>query len=378
MKASLTCSIPSQTYTYEIEVADGLLTNPNLIAQLSKLATRFAIITDETVQSLHAEPFRAFLSSHGLEVDLFAFPSGEEHKTRQTKEQLEDQLLTRGLGRDTCVIAIGGGVVTDVGGYLAATYCRGVPLVMIPTTLLAMVDASIGGKVGVNVPQGKNLIGSIYQPKRVLIDPLSLKTLPLSELKNGIVEMLKHGLIADASYFDFLDKHASDILEKKPSVLIQAILGSCRIKQMIVEQDEKEQGMRRLLNFGHTVGHALETLSNYTLAHGEAVAIGILVESALSVKHGYLKSSTYDRIQSVFGCYGISQKMPEGISIEALVDAMVLDKKSLKRQPRFVQLADIGIPLAFEGAYCTIIDEAILREVLEMTILQPKALFGKN
>lgn len=378
MTEILHCSMPSQVHAYDIVIADGLLTKPALMTQLLQLGTRFAIITDENVKSLHGEPFRAFLASHGLETFLFSFSSGEEYKTRQTKEQLEDQILSRGLGRDTCVIAIGGGVVTDVGGYLAATYCRGVSLVMIPTTLLAMVDASIGGKVGVNVPQGKNLIGCIYQPKEIWIDPSTLKTLPRRELKNGIVEMIKHALIADASYFDYLDKHATDILALEPSILTQVILGSCRIKQSIVEQDEREQGKRRLLNFGHTVGHALEQVSDYTLAHGEAVAIGILIESALSVRLGYLKPSTQDRIQALFTRYGISQKLPDGLSVEAIIDAMTFDKKSLKGRPRFVQLADIGIPLSFDGSYCTIIDESTLREVLELTTFEEKVLLGKH
>ena len=230
----------------------------------------------------------------GLEAILFSFPNGEQHKSRATKEKLEDQLFEKELGRDICVIALGGGVTTDLGGYLAATYCRGVPLVMMPTSLLGMVDASIGGKTGVNTPYGKNLVGSIYQPKKVLIDPATLQSLPLKELRNGIVEMIKHGLILDRDYFTYLNEHADQLLELDLSILEKAIFESCRIKREIVEQDDRESGKRNLLNFGHTVGHALENLTHYSLAHGEAVAIGILVESHLAVQLGHLNSNDFD------------------------------------------------------------------------------------
>ncbi|HEV8051302.1 MAG TPA: 3-dehydroquinate synthase family protein, partial [Parachlamydiaceae bacterium] len=248
MKQLLTCKIPSIASTYEIEIDHGVVDNQTY--SLTSLASKFAIISDDIVGPLYARKLQQALSLHGSEVHLFTFPHGELHKTRTTKEMLENRLFVKGLGRDTCLIALGGGVVSDIAGYLAATYCRGIPLVLIPTSLLGMVDASIGGKTGVNVPQGKNLLGCIYQPKKVLIDPSFLKTLPKKELVNGIVEMIKHGVIADSAYFEFLEKQADKLLGPDSNQLVKAIFGSCCIKNGIVEQDEKENGKRRLLNFG--------------------------------------------------------------------------------------------------------------------------------
>lgn len=337
--------------SYDIEIKSGLLSE--LPTYLASFKERIAIITDENVAKLYTLPGDY----------LFTFPHGEQNKTRETKQRLEDQLLEKGLGRDTCIIALGGGVVTDLAGFIAATYCRGVPLVMIPTTLLGMVDASIGGKTGVNVPQGKNLIGCIYQPKKVCIDPATLKSLPLNELSNGVVEMIKHGLIADAQIFAYLENHAKQLLALDPAVLEQAIFDSCRIKKEIVEEDEREKGKRHLLNFGHTVGHALERLTNYALPHGEAVAIGLLAESHMAVQLGYLAESDLERIRRVLQAYAVPLKMPK-VAPEALLKAMASDKKALKAKPRFVLIEAIGSPMPFGGNYCTEVEEGVIKKAL--------------
>lgn len=362
----LICCVPFSDYHYEIEIGSELLNSQ--IEYLNTLASRFAIITDDTIEALYGKPLRDSLLSSGLDVHLFSFPSGEQHKTRNTKEALENQLFEKSFGRDTCVIALGGGVVTDLAGYLAATYCRGVPLVMMPTSLLGMVDASIGGKTGVNVPWGKNMLGCIYQPKKVVIDLSKLKSLPKKELANGVVEMIKHGLIIDHGLFEFLEKHSKQILDLDLPWLEKAIYGSCQIKKAIVEQDEKEKEKRRLLNYGHTIGHAIELLTHYSISHGEAVAIGLLVESYLSLILGKLDQKSFDRIKKILKDYGLPLQLPSKLSIKGMLDAMNLDKKSLKGQPRFVMIDGIGSPLSFASNYCTPIEEPLIRHALEWMI----------
>jgi 3-dehydroquinate synthase len=337
----LTCQILQSSINYEIEIGDGLLFTQ--ASFLRSLAARFAIISDETVGGLYGKPLQNSLLTSGLETHLFTFPRGEQSKTREMKEDLEDQLFEKRFTRDTCIIALGGGVVTDLTGYLAATYCRGVPLVMMPTSLLGMVDASLGGKTGVNVPYGKNMLGCIYQPRKVVIDLLTLKSLPKKELINGIVEIIKYGLISDAPLFEYLEDHLDSLLTFDLKALEQVILKSCQIKNEIVEQDEKDLKFRHLLNFGHTVGHALELLTNYALSHGEAVALGLIVESHFSLKLGILDEESFKRIKEILIRYGLPLKWPFEANPSAILQAMKLDKKSVKGQPRFVLIEKIGL-----------------------------------
>ncbi len=362
MTQTLTCSLPSRTGTYAIDIGNGLL--KHLASFVATLSSRVVIISDDQVASLYGQLLQQSLAKAGLTTHLFTFPHGETHKTRDTKQRLEDQLLSNGLGRDTCLIALGGGVATDIGGYVAATYCRGIPLVMAPTSLLGMVDASIGGKTGVNTPQGKNLIGCIYQPQKVVIDLSTLSSLPQRELINGAVEMIKHGVIADAAYVDWLEEHADAFLALDPTVLEEAIYVSCHIKKEIVQEDEQENGKRRLLNFGHTIGHALEKASHYSMSHGEAVAIGMLIEGELSVAHGSLSPESLQQIHRVLSRYQVPLHLPKQVSVEQILDAMILDKKSLKGLPRFVLLQRIGSCVAFDGNYCTHVDQTLVRSVL--------------
>ena len=333
---------------------------------LKTIGSRFVIIAHEKMVPQHVNLLHRSLLSEGLDVNLLTFPSGESHKTRRTKELLEDSMFELNLGRDTCLIAIGGGVVTDISAFLAATYCRGIPLVMIPTTLLAMVDASIGGKAGVNVPYGKNMVGVTYRPKKIWIDPLVLQTLPLKELRCGVAEMIKHGLIADHHLFEYLEEHAELILSCDLTILEKAIFESCRIKKEIVEQDEKEIGVRRLLNFGHTVGHALESVCDYSLSHGEAVAIGLIVESYLAMQLGILSKHSFEKIRRIFVKYGFPLQLTNNqISLQNLLDKMILDKKSLKGKPRFVMIDEIGSSMSFDGGFCTEVEENLLRRSLQ-------------
>lgn len=328
---------------------------------LKTVASKFAIITDDTIKKLYGESLLEHLKDSDLEVYLFSFPAGEQYKTRETKEFLENQMLEKKMGSDTCIIALGGGVVTDVAGFVAATYCRGIPLVLIPTTLLGMVDASIGGKTGVNVPDGKNMIGCIYQPKKVIIDLKLLKSLPQKELVNGVVEIIKHGLIASYKLFAHLQRHYKKLLELDLSLLEKVILTSCRIKMKIVKEDEKNKGRRDLLNFGHTVGHALETLTNYSLSHGEAVAIGILVESFIAHKLGMLDQHSFIRIRKIFFQYDLPLKLSFMIPVPTMLEVMKMDKKSLRGEPRFVLIDAIGS----SKSSCSHVEESVIKQALD-------------
>lgn len=314
--------------------------NAFLVDQLKEycagLNKRLAIITDSNLIAL-GEKLKSSLSA-----ELFSFPAGEQHKTRETKQLLEDKLLLKKYGRDTCLIALGGGVALDLVGFLAATYCRGVPVIYIPTTLLAMVDASIGGKTGVNTPHGKNLIGTFTQPQAVFIDTDTLNTLPTSEWRNGIAEMIKHGLIADPQLFATLEKNYNHL--QKSDFLIDLIEANCLIKKNIIEQDEREQGARKLLNFGHTIGHAIETLEHYHISHGEAIAIGMLVESHLSFQAGYLSDSFLIQLRNILQNYGFPLYTSVFGNQSLFQKTLMLDKKSINTIPRFVLLEKIGKP----------------------------------
>lgn len=354
----LTCTIPVKPISYDIVIQNGILNDMKKFMKLVAEYRRFAIIADDNISQ--GELLRYNLKKEGLEAYLFTFPSGEQQKSRMTKETLENQMFERSLGKDTCIIAVGGGVVTDLGGYLAATYCRGVPLILIPTSLLGMVDACIGGKTAINVPYGKNLLGCLYQPKKVIVDSSTLKTLPHNEIKNGVVEMIKHGLIADKKYFGFLEKNAIQILKKDLHVLDKAIIESCRIKKEIIEQDPYDNGKRVLLNFGHTVGHAIEKLSNYAIPHGIAVAIGILTETHMAMQIGLLSSAVHEKIYHLFKLFEISLKMPKKYPEQDLYKAMMLDKKSIEGSPRFVMIRSIGEPETYDNSFCTHLDETVV------------------
>lgn len=326
------------THTYPVYIGENIC-NTQLIAYCQTHKKRWIIITDTHLVNTLGQDLEYLLQSAKISTDLLCFSAGENNKTRETKQQLEDVLLQKNYGRDIGIIALGGGVVTDMVGFLAATYCRGVAVIYIPTTLLAMVDASIGGKTGINTPLGKNLIGAFYQPNAVFMDITLLHSLPEREWHNGIVEMLKHGLIDSPALFETLQKNTITINHAHLSSIIYK---SCAIKQKIIEQDERDLGIRQMLNFGHTIGHAIETLSHYQCSHGEAVAIGMIVEAYLSVLSGFLDFSVVDIIEQTLRLYHLPLITSAFHDIVLFKKALGMDKKALVSIPHFVLLDNIG------------------------------------
>lgn len=305
---------------------------------------KIVIISDKNVAKFCAKPLQAHLLTLGIPTSLLVMPAGEAAKTRETKTKLEDKLFALGCGRDTLLFALGGGVVTDLVGFLAATYCRGVPVVYIPTTLLAMVDAAIGGKTGVNTPYGKNLIGTITEPDAIWIDPQFLQTLPEREYRAAFAEIIKYACIQDKALFSFLVSHADKLKAREPDTLEHVIRWCIKIKQAIVKRDPFEKGERVILNFGHTIGHAIEKVSDYKINHGEAVSIGMVEEARLSCQQGFLKKQSCLSIVALIKQYGLPTHLPANINRDVLEKALCFDKKTRKQLPQFVLLQEIGGP----------------------------------
>lgn len=304
---------------------------------------RSFVITNPVVDELYGEMVMKSLQDAGLEPAKGVIPDGEEHKSLEVATNLYDQLVEHQMDRSSIVISLGGGVVGDLAGFIAATFMRGLPFVQVPTTLLAQVDSSIGGKVAVNHPAGKNLIGAFYQPRLVVIDPHTLQTLPRAELVAGMGEVIKHGIIMNAHYFEWLETNLERILNAEPATMSQLIFGSCTIKGKVVEADEHETHIRAVLNFGHTVGHALEAVTHYSrLRHGEAVAIGMVVASRLSLMMKMFKPDDLQRLISLLQRVGLPTELPGDVTPQSILDAMVQDKKSFHGNIKMILPMAIG------------------------------------
>ncbi len=348
------CSSP-----YTITIANGILNDDFCISALRADHKTNVIISDENVGELYANAF-----AKKLGAPLFTFPAGESHKTRQTKLQLEDQLLAAGFGRDTRIIAIGGGVVTDLAGFIAATYCRGVDCVYIPTTLLAMVDAAVGGKNGVNTPSGKNLIGTFKQPCAVYIDPTVLRTLGEPEMIDGLVESIKHGLITSASLVSTIMQHSRSLIEGQYHSYPQLIAQSINIKANIITQDEHESGQRAILNLGHTIGHALEQVFHYQISHGQAVLTGLLIEGKIAHSLHILSSTTLQHLYQIYLRFLLTPIKLNASHFHAVTTALKVDKKSLSGVPHMVLLQEIGQVYQLEGRLTHAINSTVIQQAL--------------
>jgi 3-dehydroquinate synthase len=327
---------------YDAAIGAGALTRLAELVRDAAPAARYALITDDVVLELHTERVCEELRGAGLEVQLYSFPAGEPYKTRETWSYLCDRMSADGLGRDSCVIAMGGGVVGDVGGFVAATYLRGVQCVQVPTTLLSMLDASIGGKTGVDTEYGKNLVGSFHQPRLVVMDPTVVWTQEYADMIAGSAEAVKHGAIMDAEYLAWIDENAGALRECDTDVLTQLVVCSVERKSEVVQRDPYEQGERAILNFGHTVAHALELATHYSMSHGHAVAIGMVAEAGVGERLGVTEAGTSDRLRTSLERLGLPTRIPEDISAERVAELAAGDKKSRAGRLRCVLLERVG------------------------------------
>jgi 3-dehydroquinate synthase len=356
MASVIKVNLPQQSYEIVIE-SSGLDKLGEKMTSLSKLVTtklgkKVLLVSNPTVFPYYGDRVITSLEAAGFEVYTCLLPDGENYKTLESITKIYDTALENRLERSSTMIALGGGVIGDMTGFAAATWLRGINFIQVPTTLLAMVDASIGGKTGVNHPKGKNLIGAFYQPQLVLIDPDVLQTLPVREFRAGMAEVIKYGVIWDTSLFT--DMENSDRLDEmkyletplgegQMSFIHKILISSCQAKADVVGQDEKEAGLRAILNYGHTIGHAVESLTGYTqILHGEGVAIGMVAVGQIAVDLGMWKKEETERQNALIEKAGLPTKLPKGLDIEAIVDSLQLDKKVKAGKVRFILPTEIG------------------------------------
>lgn len=365
--------------SYPVLVGDGVSGDVADLAGESAPGGRVGLITDTNVGPLHAERIAEACRRRGLNVLVQTFPAGESSKTRRWWSDLTDGLLNFGLGRDGCIVAVGGGVTTDLAGFVAATYQRGVPVIQVPTSYLAMIDASVGGKTGVDVEAGKNLVGAFHPPVAVLADTSVLRTLPGPDRREGLVEAVKHGAILDEAHLSAIERSVEDLLAADPAVAAGVVADSVRLKAGVVEKDEREGGYRQILNFGHTVGHAVEAASGYRVGHGRAVAVGMLAEVEIGEEMGITEPGTGRRLASVLGrLVSTGSSSPDGPSrapqsapgaaeavggVDEAAAFLLRDKKVRGGRPRYVLLAEVGQVAPGEGWTHEVPDD-IAREAL--------------
>ena len=330
--------------SYQILVGHGIMDQLEQIREVQGDADRFVVVTDSMVNPLYGEQIRENLASHAIPVDIIEIPAGESSKSMSVVLDVAHQLMRLNASRQTLLIALGGGVVGDLTGFVASIFKRSIPFVQIATSLVAQVDSSVGGKTGVDIPQGKNLLGTFYQPKAVFIDLAFLETLSDRDFKNGMAEIIKYGIISDKSLFQQLEQERDRIVARQPALMQAIIKRSCEIKARVVEMDEKEGDLRRILNFGHTLGHALETASRYQLSHGEAVAIGTAAAAKISHRLGYLDERSCKRIVRLLEQYGLPTHIPSGIDTKQVLGFLASDKKAVGTRVYFVLAREIGEP----------------------------------
>ena len=351
---SLTVQVFLGDRSYDVNVqsdglgsfADCLEAWVDKLPEVAQTAKKAFVVTDENVLPLHGESVISTLKEQGWNCQQFVMTPGEKSKSLEVTSQMYDQLVAMQADRFTLVIAVGGGVVGDAAGFAAATFARGIPFVQIPTTLLAQVDSSVGGKVGINHPQGKNLIGAFHQPLGVLIDTNTLQTLPERDYRSGLAEVIKYGVIMDVDFFEYLEQHIAGLNDRTPEVMRFVVAASCRFKADVVEQDEHETtGLRAILNYGHTFAHAFENLSGYgELKHGEAVAIGMIYASKLAEKLGYISADVTTRQQKLLEAVSLPTSLPKNINLSTddILASMQRDKKTVAGKLRFVLPTKLG------------------------------------
>jgi 3-dehydroquinate synthase len=345
--------------SYPIIMENGCIAKIGEDLRERKLGNRYAVIVDEQVAALYGQDLIKNLKSAGIVFELLVFSGGEANKNLATIGELAGRLARSGFDRKDALIGFGGGVTGDVTGFLASAYMRGVPYVQIPTTLLAQVDSSVGGKTGVDIPEGKNLVGAFYQPRVVYIDIAVLRTLPREELLGGLAEVIKYGVIHDAQFFQFLCDNRPGILQLEDELIMHTVYSCCRIKAEIVSQDEREGGLRRILNYGHTIGHAVEGASDYNIIHGLAVAIGMAAAARLAVLAGLLDRLVAERITENLMAYGMPVEIPGDLDRQRIRNYLLADKKTVGGRVHFVLPTEIG-----RTCIVADIDERLVEQIL--------------
>jgi 3-dehydroquinate synthase len=346
--------------SYEICIGNELMDRIGMLIVRNMPALHYFIITDVNVSAMYGGSLLDRLRGMSLSADIIDFPAGENAKNIGTTIAIVERLLKLGADRKSALLALGGGVVGDMTGFIASTFMRSVPYIQIPTTLMAQVDSSIGGKTAIDLPEGKNLLGTFYQPRGVFIDMKFLNTLPDEDIRNGLAEVIKYGIIDDVAFFNFLEENMRAIKERDREVLEKIVQNSCRIKKGIVEIDEKELGLRRVLNFGHTIGHAIEAESNFTISHGVAVSLGMAAAARISERLYDLPEGDRERIEHLLESAGLSCRIPQTITTDGIITRLRADKKKEGDTIHFVLLKKMGMPFINGG-----VPESVLRETVE-------------
>jgi 3-dehydroquinate synthase len=329
--------------SYQILVGSGLLAEAGCHVAALFPPGRALIITDDTVAGLYLDRVTKSLSAAGFAVSTATVPAGEQSKSFDQLSRLCDECFCAGLERRSLILALGGGVIGDLAGFVAATYHRGIPFVQLPTTLLAQVDSSIGGKTAINLPGGKNLVGAFYQPALVLADIAALATLDARQFSSGLAEVVKHAMIRDAALFARLEADAAKILARDPATLGEIVARNCAVKAAVVSADEREAGLRAILNYGHTVGHAVEAIASYGVyTHGEAVALGMAAAAAIACSRGFISDAVVAQQNKLLGRFGLPTKLRRPLDADALLEAMRHDKKVRAGRLRLVLPVAIG------------------------------------
>jgi 3-dehydroquinate synthase len=348
---------------YRVTVGAGLRHDFAALVAECAPAHHYAVLTDDDVGPHYAGALVADLRRFGRATE-HRMPAGEAHKTRDSWARLTDALLAAGCGRDTTVVALGGGVVGDVAGFVAATFMRGVPVVQCPTSLLAMIDASVGGKTGVDTEAGKNLVGAFHSPAAVLADVDTLRTLPAAHRRAGLAEAIKHGVVADAAYFARIEAMLPALLDGDAAATLDLVAHSVEIKAAVVRADPRESGVRKTLNFGHTLGHAVEQASGYTLLHGEAVAVGMVLEARLAERLGVAERGTAREIERVVRAAGLPTERPASLSARTVLEATRHDKKARAGAVGYALPAKIGSMAGAERQWAIEVGDPLVLEVL--------------
>ena len=345
------------TRSYRIVIGVGALSAIGAELARLKVGRKVALVTDPAILALHGAVVTQSLGAASFDVTTVLLPEGERAKTLDVAASTWERFLDAGLNRSSTVVALGGGAVGDLAGFAAATYMRGANLVQLPTTLLAQVDASIGGKTAIDHPRAKNLIGAFYQPRLVLADTAALVTLPERELRSGLAEVIKHGIVLDAAYFDEVERDSAALMKREPATLERIVAGSCRLKASVVERDEQEAELRHVLNYGHTIGHAIEAVTGYRrFAHGEAVSLGIAAEAGIAERLGLAEPATRARQLRLLEAVGLPVR-GVGEAPERVVEALARDKKAKDGRVPFVLAPEIGaFRLVFDVPRTVILD----------------------